>query len=117
MGVQIGNGFTVATSTRRRLTSRCGKLHSRVLWLRRSKRGGSSRSIRDPKYGCSDRKRVYRGDIDTPKTNQSVRKAALSGALAAEVETWRKFSVDTRPEVWVFRSATGLPWRHRHAED
>ena len=53
--------------------------------------------------------RVYRGDIDTPKTNQSVRKAALSGALAAEVETWRQFSVDTRPEVWVFPSERMTP--------
>ena len=47
------NGFTVATSTRRRLTSRCGKPHSLGGLLRRSKRGGSSRSIRGPKYGCS----------------------------------------------------------------
>lgn len=65
--------------------------------------------------------RVYRGDIDTPKTNQSVRKAALSGALAAEVETWRQFSVDTRPDVWVFPSERMTPlskdncWR-RHIQ-
>ena len=65
--------------------------------------------------------RVYRGDIDTPKTNQSVRKAALSGALAAEVETWRQFAVDTRPEVWVFPSERMTPlskdncWR-RHIQ-
>jgi integrase len=53
--------------------------------------------------------RVYRGDIDTPKTNQSVRKAALSGGLAAEIEAWRQFAVDARPEVWVFPSERMTP--------
>jgi integrase len=65
--------------------------------------------------------RVYRGDIDTPKTNQSVRKAALSDGLAADIEAWRKFAVDTRPEVWVFPSERMRPlskdncWR-RHIQ-
>ena len=64
---------------------------------------------------------VYRGDIDTPKTNHSVRKAALAGALIAEVETWLQFSVDTRSEVWVFPSERMKPlskdnyWR-RHIQ-
>jgi len=64
--------------------------------------------------------RVYRGDIDTPKTNQSVRKTALSGGLA-EVEAWRQLAVDTRPEVWVFPSERMTPlskdncWR-RHIQ-
>jgi integrase len=64
--------------------------------------------------------RVYRGDIDTPKTNHSVRKAALSGGLA-EVEAWRQFAVDSRPEVWVFPSERMTPlskdncWR-RHIQ-
>lgn len=34
--------------------------------------------------------RVYRGKIDTPKTHQSVRKAALSDQLAVDVEEYRK---------------------------
>jgi integrase len=65
--------------------------------------------------------RVYRGDIDTPKTNQSVRKAALSGGLAAEIDAWRSFAVDTRPEAWVFPSERMTPlskdncWR-RHIQ-
>jgi len=65
--------------------------------------------------------RVYRGDIDTPKTNQSVRKAALSAGLAAEIEAWRRFAVDTRPEAWVFPSERMTPlskdncWR-RHIQ-
>ena len=39
------------------------------------------------------RQRVYRGAIDTPKTDQSVRKAALSEGLLQEIEVWRAFAV------------------------
>jgi hypothetical protein len=35
------------------------------------------------------RQRVYRGLVDTPKTDQSFRKAALSDGLLAGVEGWR----------------------------
>ena len=65
--------------------------------------------------------RVYRGDIDTPKTYQSVRKAALSCSLAAEIEAWRQFAVDTKSEAWVFPSERMTPlskdncWR-RHIQ-
>jgi len=65
--------------------------------------------------------RVYRGDIDTPKTDQSVRKAALSGGLAAEIDAWRSLAVDTRPEAWMFPSERMTPlskdncWR-RHIQ-
>jgi len=65
--------------------------------------------------------RVYRGDIDTPKTHQSVRDAALSGGLAAEIERWREFAVDTRADAWVFPSERMTPlskdncWR-RHIQ-
>jgi integrase len=50
------------------------------------------------------RQRVYRGDIDSPKTTHSVRWAALSDGLLEAVEEWRRLSVDTRPEAWVFPS-------------
>ncbi len=65
--------------------------------------------------------RVYRGDIDTPKTAQSVRKAALSAGLASELEAWRQFAIDSRPEAWVFPSERMTPlskdncWR-RHIQ-
>jgi integrase len=55
------------------------------------------------------RQRVYRGTIDSPKTNQSVRKAALSEGLLREVETWREFSVETRDDAWVFPSERMTP--------
>jgi integrase len=40
------------------------------------------------------RQRVYRNVIDTPKTDQSLRKAALSKGLLQEIETWRAMAVD-----------------------
>ena len=55
------------------------------------------------------RQRVYRGTIDSPKTNQSVRKAALSEGLLREVETWREFSVEARDDAWVFPSERMTP--------
>ena len=50
------------------------------------------------------RQRVYRGMIDTPKTENSMRKAALSEGLFAEIESWRIMTVETRNDAWVFPS-------------
>ena len=50
------------------------------------------------------RQRVYRGDIDSPKTVTSIRKAALSEGLLKEIEEWRSLSVSTADEAWVFPS-------------
>jgi len=64
--------------------------------------------------------RVYHGDIDTPKTPKSIRKAALSESLLSDVSQWRKSSVNTAPDAWVFPSETGKTplrtdnVRHRH---
>jgi hypothetical protein len=55
------------------------------------------------------RQRVYRGSIDTPKTNQSVRKAALPEGLLREIELWREFSVESRDDAWVFPSERMTP--------
>ena len=55
------------------------------------------------------RQRVYRGMIDTPKTDNSMRKAALSEGLLAEIEQWRMMAVDTRDDAWVFPSERMTP--------
>lgn len=64
--------------------------------------------------------RVYRGEIDSPKTSNSVRKAALSAGLMAEIELWRGVSLDPSPDAWVFPSESGKTplgrdnvWRRR----
>ncbi len=50
------------------------------------------------------RQRVYRGEVDTPKSTNSVREVALPRGLLSEIEAWRKVSIDTQPEAWVFPS-------------
>jgi len=64
--------------------------------------------------------RVYHGDIDTPKSVKSIRRAALSEGLLAEVSQWRALCVNTAPDAWVFPTENGsVPLRpdtvwHRH---
>jgi integrase len=53
------------------------------------------------------RQRVYRGRIDSPKTNNSVRKAALAEHLLDDIREWKAVSADTRDDAWVFPSETG----------
>lgn len=50
------------------------------------------------------RQRVYRGQMDSPKTVRSIRWAALADGLLRSVEEWKTFSVDTRDVAWVFPS-------------
>jgi integrase len=63
--------------------------------------------------------RVYRGKIDTPKTFNSVRKAALANGIAEELKLWREISLDSSDDAWVFPSENGTPlsrdnvWRRR----
>src|ERR1017187_1351177 len=55
------------------------------------------------------RQRVYRRKIDTPKTDNSTRQAALSEGLLADIENWRMMAVDTRDDAWVFPSERMTP--------
>jgi integrase len=55
------------------------------------------------------RQRVYRGDIDRPKTAQSIRRAALSDGLIEALRGWRNLCLNTQPEAWVFPSERGTP--------
>jgi integrase len=50
------------------------------------------------------RQRVYRGDIDSPKSVRSVRHAALSDGLLISIDDWRAVSLDTSADAWVFPS-------------
>jgi integrase len=68
------------------------------------------------------RQRVYRGEIDSPKTTKSVRKAALAAGLLSDIELWRSISLDPSEDAWVFPSETGKTplgrdnvWRRRIA--
>jgi integrase len=50
------------------------------------------------------KQRVYRGDIDSPKSTYSVRWAALSDGLLSVIRDWRSVAIDSSPEAWVFPS-------------
>lgn len=59
---------------------------------------------------CAEiRQRVYRGIIDSPKTVQSQRKAALSEGLLHEIEDWRAHAAETSAGAWVFPSENMTP--------
>ena len=65
--------------------------------------------------------RIYRGDIDTPKTTNSARTVAIPPKTATSLKEWMEL-VHDQPEAWVFASenpATPL-WRdniwRRHME-
>jgi integrase len=65
--------------------------------------------------------RVYRGKLDTPKTFNSTRLAALGDGLSTWIAGWLEMLPDSRPEAWVFPSENGTPvlkdncWRRRFA--
>jgi integrase len=51
--------------------------------------------------------RVYRRQIDTPKTDNSIRRAALSEGLLTEIDLWRALAIDK--DGWVFPSEKMTP--------
>jgi integrase len=53
--------------------------------------------------------RIYRRKIDTPKTDNSTRQAALSEGLLVEIESWRVMAVESRDDAWVFPSERMTP--------
>jgi len=55
------------------------------------------------------RQRVYRGVLDTPKTDQSLRKAALSKGLIEDIARWRLYAFSSGEDAWVFPSENMTP--------
>jgi integrase len=55
------------------------------------------------------RQRVYRGKLDTPKTDKSLRKVALPKGLLQDIELWRSMAVTTDGVAWVFPSESLTP--------
>jgi len=50
------------------------------------------------------KERLYRGDIDTPKTDKSVRVVALSEGLSRDVEQWLEQLPNGDSNTWLFPS-------------
>lgn len=56
--------------------------------------------------------RVYRGELDNPKTDASTRTAAVPPKTAALLRHWLEMAVPSDPEAFVFAGETGKPlWR------
>ena len=61
-------------------------------------------------WGCLNeryadvRQRVYRGEIDSPKSAHAKRRVALPQGMSEDVRLWREAAVDTRHDAWVFPS-------------
>jgi integrase len=56
--------------------------------------------------------RVYRGDIDNPKTNPSRREVAIPPRTAELLFKWMNSAVGPEPEAYVFAGERGKPiWR------
>jgi integrase len=53
--------------------------------------------------------RVYRRKLDTPKTDNSTRRAALSAGLLADIEAWRSVAGSAKDDAWVFPSERMTP--------
>jgi integrase len=58
----------------------------------------------EPPY-ADVRQRVYHGVIDSPKSPKSMRRAALSDSVVADIALWRAMC-PTAPDGWVFPSET-----------
>ncbi len=57
------------------------------------------------------RRRVYKGDIDEPKTRRSARQVALSTTTKTLIEEWAGLFPGSEPETWLFPSESGTPMR------
>jgi integrase len=55
------------------------------------------------------RQRVYKGIVDSPKTENSMRQAALSEGLLREIESWKGTAVVSADAAWVFPSERMTP--------
>lgn len=66
--------------------------------------------------------RLYRGKIGTPKTHRSVRTAAFTPMIVAEMKEYRSIAPSVQTDAWLFpseRMVTPMAkdnWWHRHME-
>jgi integrase len=57
------------------------------------------------------RRRLYKGDLDVPKTRRSSRQAALTTATLGMLKKWTSRFLEPKPDAWLFPSENGLPLR------
>jgi integrase len=74
----------------------CGMRPGEILALQRRHIAGDCKKL-------EIEQRLYRGDIDTPKTLKSTRNVAIPPKTASILEEWMEL-VDESPDAWVFAS-------------
>jgi integrase len=57
------------------------------------------------------RRRVYKGDIDEPKSRRSTRRVALTLRTLGLLDQWKLPLLGSPPETWLFGSEKGTPMR------
>ncbi len=57
------------------------------------------------------RRRVYRGDVDDPKTKRSNRRVALTVGTLSLLDMWKLRLAGSAAETWLFGSENGTPLR------
>lgn len=77
-----------------KLTVFAGLRPGEILGLRRTRLTENTADIQE---------RIYRGQLDTPKTRRSVRLVALSASVREDLESWLAVS-PSGPEAWLFPS-------------
>lgn len=66
--------------------------------------------------------RIYRGEIDLPKTTRSAGYVALPANLDRDITSWREVALDQGPRAWMFPSEVGTPilpgnWLNRNLKE
>ncbi|MGH7971690.1 MAG: tyrosine-type recombinase/integrase [Limisphaerales bacterium] len=102
---QYINALDMRESVIAHLAIFCGMRPGEMLALQRRHIGTDCRSV-------SIEQRLYRGDIDTPKTNSSTRIVAVPPQTAQQLRGWMEL-VPRHPDSWVFASenASKPMWR------
>jgi integrase len=58
--------------------------------------------------------RLYKTDLDSPKTSKSARLGGLSLSTMEDLQAWRELVPDTSPDAFVFPSEKGTPITQTH---
>jgi integrase len=61
----------------------------------------------ETKEGFRITRRVYRGKINTPKSNLGVRLVAIGPSARKDLEEWKQLQQDVSPNAWIFPSENG----------
>ena len=97
-GEEVNLGITVLPLRERlvyKLAVIAGMRPGEIVGLKRKNIQGTAADIRQ---------RIYRGEVDTPKSAKSVRLAALADSVLEDLQQWFQEMPDVGPDGWLFPS-------------